>query len=483
MALPSDNAPGRRRRSHVFRRFLRQYFPSVILALLAVICVCVIVYTVNTVTGALHKPDDSSLSAESQPSASSPETALIDFTDLIAQADALAAGYDYLGAIALLQTVPHYEEFPELSEKIAQYTELDGQLISYSDMDSITHLCFKSLITDSARAFDGDSDSNQYNQHMVTIPEFEKILQSLYDQGFVLVSPYDIACETTDASGNAIFHYGTIRLPEGKTPFLLSQEDVNYYGYMIGTGSGVNETPVFADANGDGFASRIVFDENGKLACEYVDANGNITTGDYDLFLILERFIGAHPDFSYHGARGILAVSGYEGVFGYRTKPSYETALGSEVYAAEVESAKAVAQALKEMGWVIASNSYGNPVYGNISAERVIADSDKWEETVEPIVGETDILLFPHGTDIAGVSQYTMDDMKFAALYEDGYRYFFNVDSKVSWSQLGANYYRASRRSINGYRMYYYPEKFEDLFSVTDIFDKSRPTPVPSILG
>jgi peptidoglycan/xylan/chitin deacetylase (PgdA/CDA1 family) len=212
-----------------------------------------------------------------------------------------------------------------------------------------------------------------------------------------------------------------------------------------------------------------------------MDKDGNVTYGDYDLVPLLEKFIQEHPDFSYHGARAVLGVTGYEGVFGYRTKPSYEAALGSERYQEEVNAAKAVAQNLKDHGWIIASHSYGHPAYGRISADRVATDSDKWENTVQPIVGNCDIILYPHGSDIAGAGNYTMDNAKFKALYEDGYRYFFNVDSNVYWSQLGSTYYRGGRRNLDGYRMWYNPKQLSDLFDVDQIFDDARPTPVAPI--
>lgn len=47
--------------------------------------------------------------------------------------------------------------------------------------------------------------------------------------------------------------------------------------------------------------------------------DGTVTTGDYDLVPILEKFCEQHPDFSYKGARAVLAFTGYEGILGYRT--------------------------------------------------------------------------------------------------------------------------------------------------------------------
>ena len=195
------------------------------------------------------------------------------------------------------------------------------------------------MIVDTDRAFDNDEDSDGYNLYMTTVKEFKAILEEMYNNGYVLVSPYDIAYEVTDESGT-YFKKGEIWLPSGKKPFLMSQDDVNYYSYMVGTGNGKNKVPVFADTHGDGLAHKIVIGEDGFPTCEYMDTNGNVTVGDYDLVPVLEKFIQSHPDFSYHGARAILGVTGYEGVFGYRTKPSYETTIGTEAYQKEVEQAK-----------------------------------------------------------------------------------------------------------------------------------------------
>lgn len=477
--------PKKRKRRSKLQRFLHRYFPSIMLLVLSACCICAVVFTVSTISQVLqNRPTDPQLN-------NIPSTSTIAPTDghdsaqiaaLISQADKLAASYNYTGAIALLQTYTGYENVEALSDKIAEYTTKDEALIPYSDLDNITHLFFHSLIADPSRAFDGDSEQDGFNLFMVTISEFEKIMQSMYDRGYVLVSPYDIAYEVTDENGTR-FEYGNIRLPEGKKPFLMSQDDVNYYGYMIGTGNGKDETPVFADTNGDGFASRIVIGEDGFPTCEYMDKDGNVTKGDYDLVPVLEKFIQSHPDFSYHGARAILGVTGYEGVFGYRTKPSYEAALGTATYQKEVEDAKAVAECLRAHGWILASHSYGHPRYGDLTPERVEADSTKWENTCEYIVGETDIILFPHGSDIGSFRNYAPDNEKFKILYEDGYRYFFNVDSKIAWTQVGDNYYRGSRRNIDGYRMFHHPEKLEDLFDVSAVFDPSRPLPVPPLTG
>lgn len=70
---------------------------------------------------------------------------------------------------------------------------------------------------------------------------------------------------------------------------------------------------------------QLVIDDNGDIKCEYKKADGTVVTGDYDVVPILDSFIKEHPDFSYHGRKGILAMTGYDGVLGYRTDGAYKS--------------------------------------------------------------------------------------------------------------------------------------------------------------
>ena len=465
-----------------WQRMLRKYWPPIrfgllILAAVAVIWLCVA--GIGKLFGGIGKEKVPEVTAPTEYVPTEEEIRQM-ADELLQEAEFIAAGYDYAKATEMLQDFKYYDQAPALAEAVSRYAELDSKLVSYPNMKEITHVFFHSLIVDTDRAFDDDFTNAGYNQYMTTIQEFLDMMEEMYARGYVLVSPYDVAYETTDAQGTR-FVYGDIRLPEGKIPFIMSQDDVNYYGYMIGGGDGMNEVPGYADPTGDGFATRIVIGEDGYPTCEYMDAEGKITFGDYDLVPVLERFIQEHPDFSYHGARAVLGVTGYEGVFGYRTKPSYKQSMGEEAYNKEIEDAKAVVKCLKDHGWILSSHSYGHPAYGQITAEKVEIDSDKFEDTVESVIGEVDIILYPHGSDIAEGEEYTLDNAKFKALYEDGYRYFFNVDGSRYFEQMGTTYYRGGRRNLDGYRMYYNPEMLEDLFDAEAIFDPARPTPVPPI--
>ena len=480
--------------------FQRYFLPVSLVLIFILLIACIVVAFSTGVFTEIFYGDDPTTLTEPTPAPTEPPTeppteeptiapeVLEEAAELIKKADFIAAGYDYDKAIAILQDFGYADEIPELGESIAKYEAAKAGCSRYESMNTITHIFFHSLIVDTDRAFGKLADKSGgdpagYNQWMTTVREFKMILESMYERGFVLVTPYQVAYEIKDENGKAKFVEGDIYLPEGKKPFIMSQDDLNYYGYMIADSSaGVNYVPVYASKKGDGFAHKIIIGEDGKPTCEYMDAQGNIHVGDYDLVPILESFIQEHPDFAYRGARAVLGVTGYEGVFGYRTKPTYEPNMGSAKYAKEVADAKAVAQCLKDNGWIIASHSYGHPHYGQIGAARVESDSNKWENTVQPIVGDCDIILYPHGDDIEKRNQkYTFNNGSFKALYNDGYRYFFNVDSSDYWVQMGENYYRGGRRNVDGYRMWYHPQKLDDLFVVKDVFDPARPTPVPQV--
>ena len=275
--------------------------------------------------------------------------------------------------------------------------------------------------------------------------------------------------------GNASYDEA-LDLPPGKIPFVLSQDDVSYYHYM----------------DGDGFASKLVVDSNGEVKNEYIEDDGSVSTGDYDMVPLIDTFVKEHPDFSYHGRKGILAMTGYDGVLGYRTDIAYKT--GKKLqddqkkfledhpdfnYKQEVKNAKKVAKAMKAEGWEFASHTWGHKDVAATSLDDLKRDDKKWKKYVAPILGETDMIIFAFGADIGSWEGYSADNEKYEFYKSQGYRYFCNVDSSQYFVQITDDYFRQGRRNLDGYRMYYNPEMLSDLFDVSEVWDSSRPTPVP----
>lgn len=380
------------------------------------------------------------------------------------EAERLAMGYDYDLALEKIKEIEGYEEDTECKEAIKNIEAEKEKAVPYENLDEITHIFFHTLIVDTDRAFDEDYTSSGYNLVMTTVDEFKKILRQMYDKGYVLVRIHDIAHIEKDSDGKEVMKKGEIYLPEGKKPFVLSQDDVCYYEYM----------------ENDGFACRLFIDEDGKPSCEYKDADGNVNYGAYDLVPILEEFIEEHPDFSYRGARGILALTGYNGVFGYRTDTAYENT--NPNYQADIEEAKKTAQGLRDAGWELASHSWGHLNLGQVSYDRFKTDTDKWEKRVESIIGDTDIIIYSFGDDIGSWYPYDHDNERYNYLYEKGFRYFCNVDSTQYWVQITDEYLRQGRRNLDGQRMYEdlsgKADRLSDLMDVESVFDPARPTPV-----
>ena len=378
--------------------------------------------------------------------------------------------YNYDKAIKALKESSYYETNSRFQHAVEVYQKKKDSCVSWP-VDQVTHVFYHTLIADTSKAFDGDYKAADYDQVMTTIDEFNKITQSMYDKGYVMVNIYDLA--KVDENGN--MSAGEILLPPGKVPFVLSQDDVCYYHYM----------------DGDGFATKLVVDEDGKIRNEYVNDDGSVSVGDYDMVPLIDRFVEEHPDFSYRGAKGIVALTGYNGILGYRTDISYETRpddldqnkvdwLNSHPdfnLDTEREEAKKVAQAMKEDGWVFASHTWGHLNVSQISLERLQADTQKFKENVDPLIGGTDIIIFAFGADLTGVEDYSGD--KFEYLKSQGYNYYCNVDSSKYYVQLRDRYFRMGRRNLDGYRMYYNPDLLTDLFDASAVFDPARPVPVP----
>jgi hypothetical protein len=328
----------------------------------------------------------------------------------------------------------------------------------------VVNLSFHGLIADPTRAFVNATYGNSYNKNFVTIEEFAQILEQLYDNGYVLVSLEDLFSIQTDASGYTTCTAKEIKLPLGKKPFVLTQTNVNYYTYMIdGNGDGL------ADKDGSGFASRLMVDENGQLTCEMVDFLGNTVTGDYDLVPILERFIAEHPEFSYKGARAVLAVSGYDGIFGWRTMPSVKTSKGEAYYNEQVEGAKKLVAALRDSGYELACYTYNNLAYGKISTQEIQFDLNTWKNEVTPILGATDILVFAQNSDIGAYS-----GSKFNLLQNAGFRQYLDFGDGRSAAQVGGNYVSLQRLMVTGSQMAHSATAFTGLFDATEILDSNR---------
>lgn len=352
---------------------------------------------------------------------------------VLEEAKTLALGYYYEEALECLSSVP--EEFTqdtEVTEYISQYETAKDSFVLFEE--PVRHIFFHSLIVDTALAFDGDHMSNGYNYWMTTVDEFKRMLTELHNNDFVLIDIHDIESPY---------------VPEGKKPLVLSVDDVNYYDYM----------------KEDGFARKLLLDEKGDVKNLYIDSEENELIGDYDVVPILDAFIKEHPDFSLRGAKGVLALTGYEGTLGYRTNDPE-----SPTYEQDKADAKAVADRLKETGWHFAVHGWGHRDAKKITPAHLRQDTTRWMEEVGSLVGDTDIYIYPYGSEI----DYETEQEKLAYFEEEGFRYFCGVWTKPFVS-VTDTYVRQTRCNLDGFNMITRPQALADLFDVEKVLDKTRP--------
>ena len=301
--------------------------------------------------------------------------------------------------------------------------------------------------------------------NFVTTDEFQRILESLYANNYVLVD-FDSFIESSQGlDGSETFSIKPILLPENKKPVMLTETLVSYYDYMIDS-----DKDGVPDAGGAGFASRLVVDDYGEIKAEMVDKDGNIVVGDFDLVPILETFLKQYPDFSYRGSRAILAPTGEQGIFGYRIQTSVmsDPKLGKEYYNQQVEGAKEVVAALRAKGYTMASYTYGNKSYGQNNANQISEDLNNWDTQITPVIGDTNIMVFAQSSDIG---DYT--GTKYKALYDKGFRFFIGQADKP-FADVANTYVRQKRLMVTGSSMFWNGKMFSGMFDTAAVLNSMR---------
>lgn len=463
--------PRRRKRSKL-QVFKEAYLPLIIVAVTFVLLVVFIVGGLSRQDAPGGSLESTTGSTDSDPTTSptDPSTALLqqEAQLLMQEAALLIPDYDYEGALAILDTFSgDMAAFPQLQAVYDEYTARLEEMVPWSG-NQVVNLSMHLLIADPERAFNdptyGQPGQKSYLKNFITTTELSNILQQLYQNGYILVSLDDLYELQYDASsGRDVYVAKTLLLPPGKTPVMLTETNANYYNYM--TDSNGDGKP---DAGADGFAYKLCHDGTGFYNA-LIMADGTVATGAFDLVPILEAFIGQHPDFSYRGARAIIAVTGYDGVLGYRINSKKLTEAEKE---AERTALAALVEQLKNSGYEIGCFTYENWNYGEKEPMDIQSDLQKWADVVASVIGPTDIMVLPKEGDIAGEEGYN-DNSKFNVMYNAGYRFFLGTGTE-SWDQVDERYVRHNKLMVTGAYLTQYPERFTALFDTATVLDPYR---------
>ncbi|MBS6510650.1 MAG: polysaccharide deacetylase family protein [Clostridiales bacterium] len=368
----------------------------------------------------------------------------------IQKADALYAEDEtaYDASIAVLNQGLGYTQNERLSTALEKYQEIkqskEVKLVAYTGV--VEHWFTHALIAFPEITL--ETNSEYYWKDCITPYEFKHFLQALYDYGFILIDPA-ICIENPSGDGKTFAWVDQLMLPEGKKPLIMSFDDVVYDSRKMHCG----------------MVDKIIVDENGELASYTKHLNGEeVISYDNEFIPIIEQFCKEHPDFSHNGAKGVIALTGFAGVLGYRTNRQ------SENRESEIEEAKKVVAVLKEHGWTFASHSYSHTNFANASLEKVQDDTQKWQNEVQNIVGETPVFVYPFGARIPN------EDPRIEVLKNAGFKLFCGVGSKnaINWEMKDGTLLM-DRRTMDGTALNEYQEIYKPFLDVTAARDPLRP--------
>ena len=342
----------------------------------------------------------------------------------------------------------------------ATYPGPEVELFQYDGV--VEHIFFHEVIAWPEMAFNGGPDQKGFDDYMVTVLEFERILESLHSNGFILVDLNDVWSEHTNDQGQQRMRRNTLMLPEGKKPLVISFDDINFYEYM----------------RGSGFMDQLIIGEDGNIWATGIGPDGStVVSQDYTVVTILDRFVMENPDFSLHGVKGCIALTGYEGILGYRTQfnRNDDTADNRLNRMLEIAQVRPVVDKLIETGWYFASHSYGHIGIDRLSLDVVTADAQRWMDEVGSLVGETKIFIYPFGARLDGGDVYDTGpafrfyhDLGFRIFASVGFEPFTRIKSDIAAVVL-------DRMNVDGITLRGMRERFLRFYDAAEIFDDSRP--------
>ena len=327
----------------------------------------------------------------------------------------------------------------------------------------VEHIFFHEVIAYPELAFDGDGNQKGYDDNMVTVYEYKKILESLHDKNFILIDLNDVWSEYTNEDGQTRMRRNTLMLPEGKKPIVFSYDDLSFYPYM----------------EGDGFMEKYIVGDDGDIWATGFDPKGNpVKSQDLAAVTILDKFIKQNPDFSLNGAKGCIALTGYEGILGYRTHTDKDN--NSQEFRLnrmeEVARVKPVVKRLKETGWYFATHSWGHINLERMSLNGVKNDAERWMDEVGSLVGETQLFIYPFGTRLDGADVYETGPA-FQYYHDLGFRIFASV-GREPFTRIKPDIAAVvlDRMNSDGFTLRRARDRFMRFYDAKEVFDPMRPT-------
>jgi hypothetical protein len=178
------------------RRIKNDILPPAILGLTLLIALIFVFGSAGRAIGNMRTDRENQLSTE-EAQKTKDEVEAEEVKALLAEAEELATGYNYDAAIAKLNAFTgNRSKYPEIDTALSTYKQIQASLIEYKDPGAIPNLSFHVLVADPSRTWNNQEFGGRYNKNFVTTDEFEKILEQLYANGYVLVDMDSFIAET-----------------------------------------------------------------------------------------------------------------------------------------------------------------------------------------------------------------------------------------------------------------------------------------------
>ena len=382
------------------------------------------------------------------------------YEPMMAEGEHLLATYKFYSAESLFSDLAVI--FPEdemIKSNLLAATSHTSEVKEYRG--KIECICVRSLIADTDVAFSGRYHSSNTNLHL-TGKEFERILENLYERGYVLVDVEDLI----DQSDPTFLLERNLKVPKGKKPLIVVIEDLQYgvADYRCGT------------------CRRLVLNDENQVCGEYQNNAGEtVVSRTAEAIGLLDVFVEKHPDFTYDGAKGIISVSGHEACFGYLVAAGELEDRNAALSAANLpqltnitnddidfarEKVMEIKNVLADNGWKFASCTYSYIAdCRNTEKQELIDDFVKWQDQIGTLFGEVHILVYPNGNYIYGT------DDRAVYFKNRGFRIFFGGGA-TPYHIYGDNYLFVDRAMMSYTTLH--RKAYKDLFDYNEIIDPVR---------
>ena len=346
---------------------------------------------------------------------------------------------DYFSANNLLvSTHKYFKDDNAINYLISLNNKLLSQNNTAEYTGPIEHLNFQTLIAFPEKTFNQNNTNSTIEEEKITTSEFTAILEELYRNNYILVDIFDIINPDNLSQKK-------LTLPGNKKPIIFSFDNVTYRSNYQNLGG----------------IDKIILDRNNNLAT-YTTKKSIQDRIQYDneFIVILEKFITDHPDFSHNNARGIIFLTGENGILGYNTCHKNAS------YKYEAKRASEVIKKLKNNGWRFGCNSYTYSIDNTKTDLDFAKEISLWSKEPRSIIGDTPLYAHPYGVQ-------DPSEKKLEILLSNNFSiHFQNSDSNdINFCN---SHYVLNRKSVSGKTLRSGSDIFNHLFDSERVYDHNN---------